>query len=472
MNRLGELERAIMDVLWETPEPLTVRQVSGQLTERDLAHTTVMTVLDRLAKKGFARRERDGRAWRYRAAESQGSVRHRADAERARPDRRPAGGAGPVRPQRVRRGGAGAAPGARGARPGRRDGARLRPAWPTATAGRTPHEAARSTRADRPCSPPSSSSPRSRRASLPAASALASARWPGRSPAAAIVLWQALGLGWGLAAVGRAGRARRGPGHAGALPGGVAGAALAVASRVMPRRARSGRGLLARSRPAAGIRGRRAGAVRCCSAGCWWRPPPRCCGPGGGSGCCSACWPTATPRCRARWWLITRRRPPTACPALRSRIVISAGTLDLLDQAELAAVLAHERAHLRERHDLVLLPFTALLRAFRWSRGGPRGRRARSRCWSRCWPTTGRCGTGRPGNSPPRCCGWARRGRGCRPARALAAADPGGDGEVAVAGVPAAAAGARAAGRGRGPGRRSRRSCWWPSPSPFLSFPF
>jgi predicted transcriptional regulator len=68
VNRLGELERAIMDVLWESPDPLTVRQVSGSLTERDLAHTTVMTVLDRLAKKGFARRERDGRAWRYRAA--------------------------------------------------------------------------------------------------------------------------------------------------------------------------------------------------------------------------------------------------------------------------------------------------------------------------------------------------------------------------------------------------------------------
>src|SRR5580704_15248520 len=32
--------------------------------------------------------------------------------------------------------------------------------------------------------------------------ALAAARWPRRSPAAAIVLWQALGLGWGLAAVG------------------------------------------------------------------------------------------------------------------------------------------------------------------------------------------------------------------------------------------------------------------------------
>jgi predicted transcriptional regulator len=70
VNRLGELERAIMDILWESPDPLTVRQVSGNLTERDLAHTTVMTVLDRLAKKGFARRERDGRAWRYRAAET------------------------------------------------------------------------------------------------------------------------------------------------------------------------------------------------------------------------------------------------------------------------------------------------------------------------------------------------------------------------------------------------------------------
>ena len=55
-------------------------------------------------------------------------------------------------------------------------------------------------------------------------------------------------------------------------------------------------------------------------------------------------------------------------PGLRSRIVVSVGALDLLRPAELAAVLAHERAHLRERHDLVVLPFTALRRAFGWSR--------------------------------------------------------------------------------------------------------
>jgi predicted transcriptional regulator len=59
-----------MDVLWESTRPLTVREVSEGLTERDLAHTTVMTVLDRLAKKGFALRERNGRAWHYQAAAS------------------------------------------------------------------------------------------------------------------------------------------------------------------------------------------------------------------------------------------------------------------------------------------------------------------------------------------------------------------------------------------------------------------
>lgn len=70
MNRLGDLERAVMDVLWERGEPLTVREVGRTLANRDLAHTTVMTVLDRLAKKGIVERTREGRAWRYCPAES------------------------------------------------------------------------------------------------------------------------------------------------------------------------------------------------------------------------------------------------------------------------------------------------------------------------------------------------------------------------------------------------------------------
>jgi Zn-dependent protease with chaperone function len=46
-------------------------------------------------------------------------------------------------------------------------------------------------------------------------------------------------------------------------------------------------------------------------------------------------------------------------PGLRSRLVLSAGVLDTLDPHQVQAVLAHERAHLRERHDLVVLPFVA-----------------------------------------------------------------------------------------------------------------
>jgi predicted transcriptional regulator len=65
MPRLGELERSVMNVLWDAPAPLTVRDVLDALGERDLAYTTIMTVLDRLGTKAMVRRERDGRAFRY-----------------------------------------------------------------------------------------------------------------------------------------------------------------------------------------------------------------------------------------------------------------------------------------------------------------------------------------------------------------------------------------------------------------------
>ncbi|ACY96277.1 MULTISPECIES: BlaI/MecI/CopY family transcriptional regulator [Thermomonospora] len=78
MKGLGELERTVMEVLWARQEAgdgaATARDVSRALAgDRDLAHTTVMTVLDRLTKKGFLVRERDGRAWRYQPAASRES---------------------------------------------------------------------------------------------------------------------------------------------------------------------------------------------------------------------------------------------------------------------------------------------------------------------------------------------------------------------------------------------------------------
>ena len=55
-----------MDRLWSAPEPQTVRQVHEALSaQRDLAYTTVMTVLQRLAKKNLVVQHRDDRAHRY-----------------------------------------------------------------------------------------------------------------------------------------------------------------------------------------------------------------------------------------------------------------------------------------------------------------------------------------------------------------------------------------------------------------------
>lgn len=63
---LGDLEREVMAYLWDAGVPLTVRQVHEHLSgARSLAYTTVMTVLDRLAKKGVVRQERADRAYRY-----------------------------------------------------------------------------------------------------------------------------------------------------------------------------------------------------------------------------------------------------------------------------------------------------------------------------------------------------------------------------------------------------------------------
>ena len=58
-------------------------------------------------------------------------------------------------------------------------------------------------------------------------------------------------------------------------------------------------------------------------------------------------------------------------PGVRSRVVVSEGALNALGDNEMAAILSHERAHLRARHDLVLEMFTAVHAAFpRFVRSG------------------------------------------------------------------------------------------------------
>ena len=198
------------------------------------------------------------------------------------------------------------------------------------------------------------------------ASALPRASWPRRSPAAAILLWQALGLASGLATVGTL--------IGLALPasnGGLVRSVLRAAALLRDGDA-FGMAAMFGLRPAGGAV---ILAVRlaCLAAGlalltllCWVLLAAL------------AAALQARRRQRTLLTLLAHGDPkvpgalvvdyPSAAayclPGLRSRIVVSVGTLELLGRRELAAVLAHERAHLRERHDLVLLPFTALRRAF------------------------------------------------------------------------------------------------------------
>ncbi|MHA7305921.1 BlaI/MecI/CopY family transcriptional regulator [Arthrobacter sp. TMN-49] len=81
MATLGDLERAVMDLLWEHQEAITANTLRDLLSQRPsvndsatesrpLAVTTVLTVLSRLEKKGLVERERISRPHRYRAVTS------------------------------------------------------------------------------------------------------------------------------------------------------------------------------------------------------------------------------------------------------------------------------------------------------------------------------------------------------------------------------------------------------------------
>jgi predicted transcriptional regulator len=67
---LGSLEQRVMSHLWHVG-PATVGEVRDALNAaatRQLAYTTVMTILVRLDEKGYVSRTREGRLFRYTAA--------------------------------------------------------------------------------------------------------------------------------------------------------------------------------------------------------------------------------------------------------------------------------------------------------------------------------------------------------------------------------------------------------------------
>ncbi|WP_338596812.1 BlaI/MecI/CopY family transcriptional regulator [Saccharopolyspora sp. SCSIO 74807] len=90
MPAFGDLEAEIMDVVWSTDEPVTVRHVVDRLNEqRAVAYTTVQTVAEILFRKGWLQRSKVRRAYQYwptrsRADYTAGLV---AEALSATPDR-------------------------------------------------------------------------------------------------------------------------------------------------------------------------------------------------------------------------------------------------------------------------------------------------------------------------------------------------------------------------------------------------
>ncbi len=62
---LGDLETAVMELLWREPHQ-TVTEVEERLQRgREIAHTTVLTTLDRMHRKGYLTREKQGKAFVY-----------------------------------------------------------------------------------------------------------------------------------------------------------------------------------------------------------------------------------------------------------------------------------------------------------------------------------------------------------------------------------------------------------------------
>jgi hypothetical protein len=272
----------------------------------------------------------------------------------------------------------------------------------------------------------------------PAPALLARARWPERSPRAALVLWQATGLGGGLAILGAgltlavsglhrswlggigalpraagAGLGLAAPAAGGPAPGlgplGWAGAALtAVAGAwllavlavstvrlTLARRAHRQRlDLLAGELALADLLAAGSGRAEPVPAGpgpaARWRADQATSGsrtsgnprsevltsadPGseilargnprsevraGGPGISAG----AAGEVRVR--LLDHPLAAAYClPGIRPRIVVSRGVIDALSRAELCAVVAHEKAHARGRHDLVIQPFRAWRQTF------------------------------------------------------------------------------------------------------------
>src|SRR3954464_10469370 len=74
IHRLGDLQLRIMQILW-SGQNATVAEVHGALAqERELAYTTIATMLRKMEARGLVKHRLDGRSFVYRAAVKEEAV--------------------------------------------------------------------------------------------------------------------------------------------------------------------------------------------------------------------------------------------------------------------------------------------------------------------------------------------------------------------------------------------------------------
>jgi Zn-dependent protease with chaperone function len=178
--------------------------------------------------------------------------------------------------------------------------------------------------------------------SLAVPDVLAGARWPHRAPAAAVVLWQAVTLAAVLSALGvvlaTPEELVRAAGSGQTVAAAALIGALAVAATIVIRLLVSLAGVSYRARVR---RARHRLLVDLLDRA------------------------EQLPRPDVEGLRVLDGPVPFAysVPGRSPRMVLSEGALKVLDDEQVAAVLAHESAHLRHRHDVVIESFTALYQA-------------------------------------------------------------------------------------------------------------
>ena len=76
LTHLGETEMEVLHHVWDLGEATVADVRERVLKDREVAYTTIMTVLKTLAEKGYLTYRKEGRSYVYEPAEEPNAVQH------------------------------------------------------------------------------------------------------------------------------------------------------------------------------------------------------------------------------------------------------------------------------------------------------------------------------------------------------------------------------------------------------------